>query len=258
MGSRGRTKSKVCFANTCLCPDTCCALGQGTPRKFPSTLAPLPRSLTLRVLCELLFALDPVPPLCQPPDSIPSGSWFILFKSTGTSALFLKTTRLDQSRHLRLLRHQLGPQPEAHPHVWGRSMLWTLPGPHAAHTSAPEEPKSGLGLGEGFGSGMAHPTLPVSVSANTPHTEALEQQRSVSHSSGGWTSRPGYWHCRVHLFQACRWLSFCCVLTWQGEKASSLVSLLIRAPIPSQRPHPRGLLKAQPPNAIALGSKTST
>lgn len=72
-------------------------------------MAPLHRSLTLRVLCELLFALDPVPPLCQPPDSIPSGSWFILFKSTGTSALFLKTTRLGQSRHLRLLRHHLGP-----------------------------------------------------------------------------------------------------------------------------------------------------
>lgn len=85
-GGRGRrTKNKVWFGNMCLCPDQpalCSACLP--PMKFPSTFAPLPASppalplpsilplLYSRVLCELLFVLDPVPPLHLPPDSISS------------------------------------------------------------------------------------------------------------------------------------------------------------------------------------------
>lgn len=202
----------------------------------PAPTLPILPLLYLRVLFELLFALDPVPPLCLPPDSNPSGCLARPLRKHRHQCPFpenYKVGSVPAPLTCRLLRHQPGLQPEAPSHVWGRLMLWTLPGPPAAHTSALEEPKSGLDLGEGFGSGMAHLTLPVSVSSNTPHTEALKQQRFIWHSSGGWKSRSGYQHCGMHLFQACRWLSFCRVLTWQREKASSLVSLLLRVLIPS-------------------------
>lgn len=70
--------------------------------KFLSTFAPSPAGppapaalsilplLYSRVLCELLFVLDPVPPLHLPPDSIPSDCLAYPLQNAGIVAFFRK------------------------------------------------------------------------------------------------------------------------------------------------------------------------
>ena len=120
-GGRGRrTENKVWFRNMCLCPDqlaplsVCHALGQGPPKKLPSTFVPSPGSLS----CPCLPApsshgsVSEFSVNCQLPWTPCALSaclqilslrvaWLAHTISKMQSAFpFLKTMRLGQSQHL--------------------------------------------------------------------------------------------------------------------------------------------------------------
>ena len=66
----------------------------------------------------------------------------------------------------------------------------------------------------------------------------LKKQKIISYSSVGWKTDKGTGKVGF-LWEHSSWLLFHCELTWQRERDRDLVSLLIRALIPSWGPHPR-------------------
>lgn len=83
-----------------------------------------------------------------------------------------------------------------------------------------------------------------SIQAALAETGGLRQQTFISHSLGGWKSESGCLYGRVlvrALFLIFRQPPSCCVFTWQRETIS-LISILIRALIPSWGLHPHYLI----------------